>query len=214
MDDEHPTTQDRALARFGPPSNLLIALLLLAVFALAGFTLAATLIGGGWTSPTNAGQPAFAERFAAEFAPSGKLLKAGDVAPDFSLQDLNGETVKLSQFRGRPVLINFWATWCGPCRAEMPEIEAAYQTYRGQGFTVLAVDVQEPPEDVRAFAEELRLSFVPLLDTAGAVFDLYQVRALPTSYLVDRQGRISAVHLGPMTGEQIRGYVEGLLAEP
>ncbi len=196
------------------PSFVLHRLLLFAVFALVGFALAATVIGGGWIGPANEEQPAFAERFAAEFAPGGKLLKAGDMAPDFSLQDLNGETVKLSQFRGRPVLINFWATWCGPCRLEMPEIEAAYQTYQKQGFAVLAVDVQEPPEDVRAFVEELRLSFVPLLDTAGTVFDLYQVRALPTSYFIDRQGRISAVHLGPMTGEQIHGYVEGLLARP
>lgn len=172
------------------------------------------MIGGGWPGPASGEQPTFAERFAAEFAPSDRSLKVGEAAPDFSLQDLNGETVTLSQFRGRPVLINFWATWCVPCRTEMPEIEAAYQAYREQGFAVLAVDVQEPPEDVRAFVEEFRLSFVPLVDTTGAVFDLYKVLALPTSYWIDRQGRVSAVHLGPMTGEQIRTYVEGLLAEP
>lgn len=205
--DSRPQTTDR-------PLSIVHRLLLFAIFALAGFALAATAIGGGLASLTTGEQPTFAERFAAEFAPASKLLKVGDAAPDFSLQDLNGETVKLSQFRGRPILINFWATWCGPCRLEMPEIEAAYRAYREQGFIVLAVDVQEPPEDVRAFVDELGLSFVPLLDAAGAVFDLYQVRALPTSYFIDRQGRISAVHLGPMTGEQVRGYVEGLLAEP
>lgn len=216
MEDRGRTTE--AIGSLSPllrrSSNVLVALLLFTVFALAGFALAATVIGGGLAGPATAEQPTFAERFAAEFAPADKPLKAGDAAPDFSLQDLNGETVTLSQLRGRPILINFWATWCGPCRVEMPEIEAAYRKYRDRGFAVLAVDVQEPPEDVRAFVAEMGLSFVPLLDTTGEVFGLYKVLALPTSYWIDRQGRISAVHLGPMTGEQIRGYVEGLLAQP
>jgi thiol-disulfide isomerase/thioredoxin len=122
--------------------------------------------------------------------------------------------VTLGQFRGQPVLINFWATWCGPCRTEMPEIEASYQKYRAAGFVVLALDVEEPPEDVHAFVDEFKLSFVPLLDESAEVFKLYKVRALPTSYFVGTEGNLSAIHLGPMTGAQISAYVDNLLAKP
>lgn len=134
-------------------------------------------------------------------------------APDFTLTTSRGETVQLSSLKGQVVLINVWATWCPPCRVEMPAIQAAYTQYREQGFTVLAVNLQEPPSTVSAFMDEERLTFPALLDTDGRVSATYQARVLPSSYFVDRDGVIRAVYRGPMPRGVIAGVVEQLLQE-
>ncbi len=124
--------------------------------------------------------------------------EVGYLAPDFALPDLAGRTVRLSDFRGRKaVFLNFWATWCPPCRAEMPTMEQAYQAYRGQGLEILAVSVDTAPkETVQAFMAELTLSFPALLDPDMAVLYAYRVLGLPASVLIDRQGVIRAVEIG------------------
>lgn len=131
-------------------------------------------------------------------------------APDFSLDTLSGERIRLSDLKGQVVLINFWATWCGPCEAEMPLIEDRYTTYQESGFTVLAVNVDEPVDVIRPFVDQYALSFPILLDPDSLVHDLYRVRGYPTSLLVDREGLIRVVHVGPLLDEQIDGYLDQL----
>jgi cytochrome c biogenesis protein CcmG/thiol:disulfide interchange protein DsbE len=134
-------------------------------------------------------------------------------APDFTLLTLDGTTVTLSKLKGQVALINIWATWCPPCRAEMPTIQATYEQYREQGFTVLAVDLQEDPRTVAGFMREFKLTFPALLDTDGAVSQAYQASALPSSFFVDRKGIIRAVYRGPMPRGVIAGTIEQLLQE-
>ena len=111
----------------------------------------------------------------------------------------------VGDYRGRVVLINFWATWCPPCRAEFSVMQAAYE--KPEDLVVLAVNFQESVEDVRAFVEEQEVTFPVLLDRTGQVALAYRSRALPTSFFVDAEGIITAVHLGRMTNSQIDSYV-------
>lgn len=111
-------------------------------------------------------------------------------APEFSLADLAGKKVQLKAFRGRLVFLNFFATWCDPCREEMPAMERLFRTHQDNGFVVVAVNLQESAKTVRPFVEELKLSFPIVLDTEGAVTREYGVRALPVSFLVGRDGNI------------------------
>ncbi len=134
----------------------------------------------------------------------------GAPAPDFALSTLDGTEVRLADLQGQVVLINFWATWCGPCRLEMPAIEAEYQARKAQGFTVLAVDLDEPADAVAAFVDELDLTFTALLDPGARVFDLYRVRGYPTSYFVNRDGMIDRQHVGYMNPGQLAGYLDQL----
>jgi peroxiredoxin len=119
------------------------------------------------------------------------------VAPDFSLRDLDGNVRQLATFRGRVVLLTFWATWCPPCRTEIPSMEALYQTYKNHGFEVVAVasDVQGV-EVIQPFVAQHHLSFTTLLDSTGQVTRLYGVTSLPTTYLLDRAGRLVSVAIG------------------
>ena len=125
-----------------------------------------------------------------------ELPREGFTAPGLTLQTLDGETVTLSDLHGQAVLINFWASWCPPCRNEMPAIQQVYEEYRDEGFIVLAVNSQEQDARVAAFAEPLRLTFPILIDRDGSVFDDYQVAALPTTFFVDRAGVIRGVTTG------------------
>lgn len=131
----------------------------------------------------------------------------GAPAPDFSLDTLAGERIQLADLKGQVVLINFWATWCGPCEAEMPLLEDRYTTYKDSGFTVLAVNVDEDVEVIQPFVDEYALTFPILLDPGSVVHDLYRVRGYPTSLFVDREGNIINVHVGPLLDEQLDGYL-------
>ena len=139
------------------------------------------------------------------------------IAADFSLPDLEGNWQRLSHFRGQVVLLNFWATWCPPCRAEMPSMEALYQTHRDQGFAILAVssDVQGAAV-VQPFLEQYRLSFPVLLDPRGQVTATYGVRSLPTTYLLDRQGRVVSREIGARNWANAgaQALIASLLEEP
>jgi peroxiredoxin len=138
----------------------------------------------------------------------------GFLAPEFELQSTSGETVKLSDLRGQAVLINLWATWCPPCRAEMPAIEKVYNEYKDQGLVVLAVNMtyQDTPIDIAPFVAEYGLTFPILLDPAGSVGTAYQLRSLPSSFFINRNGVINEVVIGgPMAEALLRTRVEALL---
>lgn len=140
--------------------------------------------------------------------------QAGFAAPDFSLKTPTGETYTLSELRGQAVLVNLWATWCPPCRAEMPTIEAMYQEYKDQGFVVLAVDMtyQDDPFEVVPFTQEHNLTFPVLLEETGDVAAAYQLRSLPSSYFINREGIISEVVIGgPMSEALLRTRIEQAL---
>ncbi len=131
-----------------------------------------------------------------ELAPAPEI---GRLAPDFTLVDLKGNEVTLSDFRGKAVFINFWATWCPPCRAEMPEIEAVYQEYKDKGVVVIGVDILETEEEVLQFVQRGGYSWTFVLDTTGLVVVNYEIGAIPTSFFIDREGIIQAVNIGAMT---------------
>ena len=140
----------------------------------------------------------------------------GFAAPDFTLDTLDGETITLSELRGKPGLINLWASWCPPCRAEMPALDEVYRQYRDDGFVVLAVNTtyQDSEEGARDFAGAYSLSFPILLDRDGAVSQRYRLQALPTTFFVGRDSIIRDIVIGgPMNEALIATKVEGLLAE-
>ena len=117
-------------------------------------------------------------------------------AVDFSLKDLSGQEQNLSSYAGKLVFLNFWATWCGPCRAEIPSMEELYLELQNQDFVIVAVNSQEADKQVADFVENVGMSFPVLLDTAGRVGAAYSIRAIPTTYIIDPQGYI----LGRMVG--------------
>jgi cytochrome c biogenesis protein CcmG/thiol:disulfide interchange protein DsbE len=138
----------------------------------------------------------------------------GFLAPDFELKVPTGESVKLSDLRGQAVLVNLWATWCPPCRAEMQSIEKVYNEYKKEGFTVLAVNMtyQDDPFAVMPFVNEQRLTFPILLDETGEMANDYQLRSLPSSYFIGRDGIINEVVIGgPMSEALLRTRIKDIL---
>lgn len=117
-------------------------------------------------------------------------------AKDFTLENLEGSRVSLKDFEGKLVFLNFWATWCGPCRYEMPAMEKLWQKFKEEDFVILAVDVREGKEKVSSFVKENGLTFPVLLDSRGGVASTYGIRAIPTTYLLDPEGRIVGKALG------------------
>ena len=142
--------------------------------------------------------------------------REGFSAPEFTLDLLGGGQVTLSNLRGKVVMVNLWASWCPPCRAEMPAIENVYQAYKDRGFEVLAVNTtfQDSEAEAAAFAQNFSLTFPILLDRTGAVSARYLLRALPSTFFVDRQGVIRSVVIGgPMSEALIQSKVEDLLQQ-
>lgn len=122
--------------------------------------------------------------------------RVGAVAPDFMLPTLDGGTVTLSQLRGKPVFLNFWATWCPACREEMPHIQKLFLEQDTHGFVVLTVDLAESPATVKSFMEKEGYTLPVALDTAGRIGNLYNVPPLPTTYILDSQGVVRQVRVG------------------
>jgi thiol-disulfide isomerase/thioredoxin len=124
-------------------------------------------------------------------------VQIGKPAPDFALLLEDGRHTTLSDLRGRPVVINFWATWCGPCRIEMPELMRA--AAEDPNLVMLAVNVQESREQVSPFADEFAMAVPVVIDPAGAIKTFYAVRGLPTTYFIDKSGEIAAIYAGTLT---------------
>ena len=128
-------------------------------------------------------------------------VATASAAPDFTLRTASGPNMRLQEQRGQVVMINFWATWCGPCRQEMPHLNRLYDKYRASGFTLLAVNIDDDPRTATATAAKLGLRFPVLLDTDKAVSKRYDLGSMPATVLIDRDGKVRFLH---------RGYREGM----
>ncbi len=126
-----------------------------------------------------------------------ELAKVGDPAPDFTLPTLDGNSASLADYRGKVVLLNFWATWCPPCIWEMPSMESLYQRFKDRGFEVLAVSIDTKGEDVvRPFVKDYNLTFPVLLDSDSDVYRRYGVTGVPESFIIDRDGKVASKIVG------------------
>ena len=186
-----------------------------------GVLLSLLLFGGDlWRNPTSSATTANEDIVfeIAEMPPQAQIgnVEIGQLAPDFAVENVRGETVALSDYEGQPVILNFWATWCAPCRIEMPELEATYQAYQQDGLEILALNREESPTTVGAFFQEMDtqgtpLTFVPLMDLDGRVADRYGVFNMPTTYFIAPSGEITAVHRGPLTTDLLDQYLAPIL---
>ena len=147
---------------------------------LLSITLALALAGAAWQAQAN--------------------IKPASAAPDLALRTLAGPNLRLQEQRGKVVMINFWATWCGPCRQEMPHLSRLYDKYRAAGFVLLGVNVDDDARRAGDMAQRLGLPFPVLFDTEKSVSRLYDLGTMPSSVLIDRDGRVRYVHAGYLAG--------------
>ena len=143
--------------------------------------------------------------------PAVGFPRVGSRMVNFSLRDLDGNEVHLRDYAGRTVLINAWATWCPPCRAEMPMLVGAYQERQGSGFTILAINAGETREEAAAFALEYDMEFPVLLDSDSALLDSLLIDSLPTTILVGPDGVVKAVHIGVLSPEAFAELIAPLI---
>jgi len=198
----------------GPESSLRNTILL--VVALAVLLVSSC----SQKKPAAARAPVSPGAIADQLRTAGLDIPKSDVSSvDFNLEALDGKTVTLSSYKGKVVLLSFWATWCGPCKQEMPAMEKVYQKLKGKGFEVVAVDMMEDKATVSAFVKTNGYTFRVLLDKTGEVGGngLYAARAIPTNYIVDKAGRIAARKIGidgpEWTSNERIAVFESLLAQ-
>ena len=140
-------------------------------------------------------------------------VMVGSRAYDFTLESLDGERISLSDLKGSVVLVNFWATWCPPCQAEIPDFEEAYRQREGDGFVVLGVNVEEPASEVLPFASDMGITYPVVLDRDGTVRRAYRALGLPTSLLVDRDGMIRFRQEGIVTASELAWHLAELMPD-
>lgn len=131
-------------------------------------------------------------------------------AINFKLKDLNGKELSLSDLKGKKVFLNFWATWCPPCRAEMPEIEKLYQQTKDSDLVIVAVEIGEPLNTVKSFIDSNKYNFKVLLDSDQSVATQYNIASIPTSYFIDVEGNIVSKNVGAMNIDQMKAYIKTL----
>ncbi|WP_205853833.1 redoxin domain-containing protein [Planococcus maitriensis] len=146
-----------------------------------------------------------------DFLPTDEGLARGELAPDFELTTLKGEEMRLSDYRGKAVILNFWATWCPPCRAEMPHMQTFYEKQQDNDVEVVAVNLTTEDRgmaEIENFVEEFGLSFPIPMDVDGDIGALYQAFSIPTSYIIDKEGRVLHKIVGPMDEEMMNGFID------
>ncbi len=145
-------------------------------------------------------------------APPAEGAQVGNLAPDFQLQSLDGKVVSLSELRGSPVMLNFWATWCPPCRNEMPYIQQIYEEWSGKGLVLLAIDIGESSSTVKEFVQSYELSFPVLLDIKEDVAQIYNITGIPTTFFIDKDGIIQDKRVGSFQSkEEIAAYLSKII---
>lgn len=140
-------------------------------------------------------------------------IQKGNIAPDFELLTAEGKPVKLSDLRGQKVIVNLWATWCPPCRAEIPDMQAFYEENKDKGVVILGVNLtstENSVEDVAAFTKGYGMTFPVVLDVEKQVANQYQAISIPTSYMIDSKGIIQEKFIGPMNHEQMESFVSAM----
>lgn len=139
----------------------------------------------------------------------------GEKAPDFTLKSLSGKNIKLSELRGRVVLVNFWATWCAPCKKELPYFNHLYKKYQGLGLEILGINIDKMTSRAEGMSDALALSFPILLDPSGKTSNRYGIRSMPTTFIVAKDGTLRHVHWGfsPTDSARYEKEIRGLLKE-
>ena len=140
-------------------------------------------------------------------------IDVGQVAPDFELRTPEGETIRLSDFRGKPVWVNFWAPWCPACRTEMPRLEGLYLEHADDGLVILGVGVRDSPESMRAYAGEVGVTYPIVVDGNGAVANGYRALALPVHYWIDREGIVRDWAFGELPPDLLAASLETILPQ-
>ncbi|MGE7925923.1 thiol-disulfide oxidoreductase ResA [Viridibacillus arvi] len=140
---------------------------------------------------------------------TNQLVKVGDVSPDFVLEDLDGVKHKLSDYKGKGVVLNFWATYCKPCKEEMPDLEENYNRFKSKGVEILAINNAQTTLEVENFTD--KISFPILIDHSKAVFRSYNINPLPTTFFIDSEGKVKKIHLGGMSNSVIQENIELIL---
>lgn len=188
------------------PQHTILVLLLLGAgvaFFIAALALGAILAAGN--NPT--GQ--------AETRRGGEIIfppvQLNVPAPDLRLTDLDGKPVALGDYRGKVVLVNNWATWCPPCRAEMPDLQAYYETHANKDFVIIGIEAGDSPEEVRKFVNTMRLTYPIWLDVEMVAVSKFRNDSLPSSYLIDRDGIMRAMWMGAINQATLEKYVTPLL---
>jgi len=177
--------------------------IIISVGVLIGMGVGALFVSGLVLATNSFSQP---EDGMSEEVDSGDSPHVNAPAPDFELENLTGAIKHLSDFQGKVIVLNFWATWCGPCTLEMPFFQEVYESY-GSEIAVLAVNNQESVDKVSPFVEELGLTYEILMDNDGGIATQYQVLGFPTTYFIDPNGIIKFLHVGVLTKEQLDGYL-------
>ncbi len=197
-------------ARRGPWRTLVFPLLVIVAIAAAIWWLDYRPEGG---SSGLEGQRYGPVELPAALVPAGQEVaaKAGALAPDFLLERLEGGDLRLSDFRGHPVVVNFWATWCSPCRREIPQFVDAYDRFRDEGLVIIGVNLQESKSIVQEFAGDFGMEFPIAIDRNGAVADRYRLLGLPMTFFIDRQGVVRSVFAGPFLEESRGTNVQGAI---
>jgi peroxiredoxin len=144
-------------------------------------------------------QSAFAEK---------TIVQPGDQAPNFVLEDMNGNNIKLSELKGKGVFLNFWGTWCKPCEEEMPYMERQYNYFKDYGVEILAVNIAESDVAIEAFVKKHGLTFPILKDKNRVVTEAYDITPIPTTFLIDKNGKVLKVITGSMSERDVANYME------
>lgn len=146
---------------------------------------------------------------------SAQALDAGAKAPEIGLKDLSGKTIDLASLAGKVVILDFWATWCAPCREEMPELQKFYKKYNAKGLEIVGISVDKTPEGIKDFVSKLKVTFPIVHDDGHKVADKYSPPRMPSSYIIDRKGVVRYVHGGYRAGdaEKFEKEIQELLAK-